>query len=800
MKFRPFLLLPFFSSVLHAANVTWNTSGSSDTWDINTTANWTGGATVFNTGDNATFGAAIGESVTVDAGGVAPASTVISGNGSWAFSGGAIGGSGTLAKSGTGSLTLSSANSFSSITVSGGPDSQSSGALSLGNNNALGSGDITFTNTTPITGLYFQSGFGATSTLANNITFTSSAVQTRLLATANMSPTTQTVTLSGKLSGGSSSSPIRVDNTVSSGSAIVKLTNASNDVTVSIWELWRGGLEFTSDAALGNANNDLKLNVAANEDPIGTGLRFGADNITLNSNRAVEIADRTIINTQAFTGSQIDGPVKFTKTIVKKGSTSLTLNGTASGTGGIRIDDGSVQIGTGGTTGAVGTGEIIFNAAGTNLTVNRSNAFSMSNNITGSGSVTKKGAGNLTLSGTNSYSAGTSIEGGSISISAAANIGSGDLNFTAASTGLTITGTAVTLANNFGLGNVSGNISIVTPTNSSTILNGNITGGGANTVWFFQGGGQSQNTGALTLNGINTMEGAINIQRGPLILGNSSAAGSAKIIINSNNNPSGSLQFGSSFSLSNAVNLDGVAEKIGVAGSQVNTLAGVISNGGMEKVGTGTLILSNTNTYSGATKVSNGTLMVTGSIAAGAVTVDSGTLAGDGTIGGSVKVNSAILSLGNGVTRGDLEVIGTIDLSATSTLSLTIDSESSLDRLANTGTFTAGGAILNVTFNDMSVTQGTNVSDLAFASTYTFITGAVDGTSYFGNSTDMDAGDMTIFGLTGTQKEITIGLQRFWLKENSWSLVAISPVPETSTSLLGLASGALLLMRRKRQA
>ena len=71
-------------------------------------------------------------------------------------------------------------------------------------------------------------------------------------------------------------------------------------------------------------------------------------------------------------------------------------------------------------------------------------------------------------------------------------------------------------------------------------------------------------------------------------------------------------------------------------------------SGGLIKMGTGTLTLNQTEAYTGATVVSNGTLNVTGSLASGsAVTVDgaaSGTLGGSGTINGTVTLqNSGII-------------------------------------------------------------------------------------------------------------------------------------------------------------
>jgi autotransporter-associated beta strand protein len=87
---------------------------------------------------------------------------------------------------------------------------------------------------------------------------------------------------------------------------------------------------------------------------------------------------------------------------------------------------------------------------------------------------------------------------------------------------------------------------------------------------------------------------------------------------------------------------------------------------GFIKTGNGTLALNNTETYTGPTTVSNGTLQVNGQLnAASAVTVNgtNGTLAGTGIINGPVTVNA-----GGTLAPGTSSAIGTLTLNGGLTL------------------------------------------------------------------------------------------------------------------------------------
>ncbi|MBP7949251.1 MAG: autotransporter-associated beta strand repeat-containing protein, partial [Verrucomicrobiales bacterium] len=119
---------------------------------------------------------------------------------------------------------------------------------------------------------------------------------------------------------------------------------------------------------------------------------------------------------------------------------TLTINGVISDAGGLTINQnsnvvltaantytgtttitaGSLSVGAGGTTGALGTTSITNNAS---LILNRSDDFTFANAISGSGSLTKLGGGIATLTGSNSFSGKTLISAGTLSIDADSRLG-----------------------------------------------------------------------------------------------------------------------------------------------------------------------------------------------------------------------------------------------------------------------------------------------------------------------------------------------------------------------------------------
>ena len=130
---------------------------------------------------------------------------------------------------------------------------------------------------------------------------------------------------------------------------------------------------------------------------------------------------------------------------------------------------------------------------------------------------------------------------------------------------------------------------------------------------------------------------------------------------------------------------------LAVENDVARTLSDNISGAvGLTKTGDATLTLTQTQSYTGATTISEGTFALNGTIANSTVTVASdGTMKGTGSAGGII--NNGTLAPGNSI--GSLSVSGDVTLNDNSTLEIEVTGNGSSDRLIATGTVTANGRL-----------------------------------------------------------------------------------------------------------
>ncbi|MPZ33582.1 MAG: autotransporter domain-containing protein [Rhodospirillales bacterium] len=381
--------------------------------------------------------------------------------------------------------------------------------------------------------------------------------------------------------------------------------------------------------------------------------------------------------------------------------------------------------------------------------------------IAGTGGIEKIGAGTIVLAGANSYAGGTTINGGTLSISADANLGaaSGGLTFkggTLENTAALTTARAVTLTN-------TGTFK----TTADLVATGVISGSGALT---------KAGSGRLTLSGNNTYSGGTIIHAGTVSVSADANLGAASGSLTFHG---GTLHNTAAFTTARAVTLHAGATFHTTADL---TLAGVIGGSGtLIKAGEHRLTLSGNNTYHGGTTIDAGTLRIgdggtSGSIQGnvanngllafdrsdtltyggivsgpgGLAKFGAGTLilTGNSTYAGGTTINAGTLQIGNGGAggsiRGDITNNGTLAVDSASNLMLAgvIAGSGALTKIGS-GTLRLAGN--NSYAGGTSVNQGT----LAIASDGNL--GAPSG------GLALNGGELRPTASFATQRAITLG-------------------------------------------
>ncbi len=208
----------------------------------------------------------------------------------------------------------------------------------------------------------------------------------------------------------------------------------------------------------------------------------------------------------------------------------------------------------------------------------------LDNVLAGSDGLKKTGAGTLVLNGSNTYSGGTTVAAGKLSVGSDHNLGNTAGALTLDGGTVQVTGTAFSSngSRNWALGSTGGGIDIADAANSFT-LSSALTGNGS----LLKTG-----AGTLTLTGANNYSGTTTIDAGKLVASVANL-GSGAII----NNADLELSQVSDATLTQSLSGSGTFTKTG-AGKL--TLAGANTSTGTTVISAGTLVASAANLASGA--------------------------------------------------------------------------------------------------------------------------------------------------------------------------------------------------------
>ncbi len=434
------------------------------------------------------------------------------------------------------------------------------------------------------------------------------------------------------------------------------------------WSL--GAFPLPTDTAVVNNGGTAQVSAgeAATASTLYMGDTTGAGNASVQgSGSSLTVGGDILIGTQGNAGS-------FT---LSSGGT-VTANRLFIGASGSYSDDasGSLVITSGANTPTIendSSSPVTINSAVTlqaSATVNAA-----SGNLTFTGVIGDGGGGyglnvngpfTLTLTAANTYSGGTTLNGGTLAVGNDSALGSGTLTMNGGTLdvqdGLTHTlNNAVTLQNNGTINTTSGNLT----------LNGVIGESGGSYGLIANG------SGTLTLMAANTYSGGVTLNGGTLAVGNDFALGSGTLIMNG-----GTLdvQDGLTHTLNNAVTLQNNGTINTTSGNL--TLNGVIGESGgsygLIANGPGTLTLTAANTYSVGTLINGGTLAVQNASALGVGNVY--------LVGGAMAVNPLTLNIGGSYNQSG----GTLQLAVGGT------GAGQFSQLNITGAATINGGTLQV--------------------------------------------------------------------------------------------------------
>jgi autotransporter-associated beta strand protein len=482
-----------------------------------------------------------------------------------------------------------------------------------------------------------------------------------------------------------------------------------------------------SEAALTNAGtttlgaNDTVASYVSNAGTLnGAGKTLTAATYALNNNSTVDAnlgaGAVTANGTVALNGTSAATTVTVETGTTTLGSAERLLDTTdlTIASGATLVLGGAEKIGT-----LDGAGSLQNN--GGRLTADDG---SFSGVLSGTGGLTKVSDGKLTLTGANTYTGSTQIDAGTVELSGSGSLVSDTVNI---ESGATLDNLNGGLASNATVNN-DGTLNIAEADDTIATLNntGTVNGTATLTATTYNlnegseinanlGTGTVNANGAVALNGTSNAE-TVNIQTGTTTLGSAErlredtdlTVSSGAILVLGGNEKIGTFDGAGTTALGeHQLTVDD------------GTYSGVVTGtGGIDKVSSGTLVLSGDSTYTGSTNVNAGTLTLTGTLESLEVNVAADTTFNNmngGLAQGATLNNDGTTVLDADDTITTLNNTGTLD-GAPNTLTAetyNLNDGSVINANLGTGVVNANGAVaLNGTSNAETVNIQTGTTTL----------------------------------------------------------------------------------------
>ncbi|MCB1107033.1 MAG: autotransporter-associated beta strand repeat-containing protein [Chlamydiia bacterium] len=494
-----------------------------------------------------------------------------------------------------------------------------------------------------------------------------------------------------------------------------------------------GTLQVGASSGLGNSSSLI----------LGGGTFEPTSSFTLSI--PVSITAATIINTAGGVTLIESGVVSGTSgSLTKEGNGTLTLTGnntytvptiinsgtlllsgltsTLGNSSSLTLSGGTFEIGSGSGTKTIGS---LAGVAGSTITLNNNileiPSGSFSGSITGTGIIRKTSGGTLALTPatSNSYSGGTNINGGVLSVNSSSSIGTGAVLIGDATLEITETASFSNLMS------FSGNSILDVASGKICTWGGTI--GGSSTSF------QKNGSGVLVLTADNSYTVPTIISSGTLQLsgGTSTLGALSNLTINAF----------ATLELATGAGTKAIGSLIGDIGSIINlndntlhinqstdtTAASAISgvNGKLIKNGSGKLTLSGTNTYSGTTTIKNGTLLVSSdsNLGSGSLNLEAGTFE----IAGSFNTSRPLIIAGNGVINTNTYslmlngtasgITGSLNKQGSGTLTLSGSNTYIVPTILSQGNIELSGSGTLGSFSDLNMSTGTSFTIASGAGT-----------------------------------------------------------------------------------